>query len=334
MKITLIDLSAANRKEVPSEIAEKLEDAGIMLRIAECHNADDVRIHTQDADIVWALGNGQILSAENIELLGENCFAILRSGSGTDKIAVEEASRLGILVVNTPSALSDEVANHAVALLLAVTRCIALQDKNMRNGIFDRNAGYPEWHYNGKTMGLLGLGQIPRLVRKKLSGFDMDFIAYDPYVKEETFKALDVKSVSFDELLEQSDFLSIHCPLTPQTHQLFSVDTFKRMKKKSVLINTARGEIIDESALFTALKEKWISAAALDVFNEEPTPADNPLLSLDNIVVTPHISSFSDIFIKKLWEYAADSILDMKSGFLPPSYVNAPPNPRKTLIQK
>jgi D-3-phosphoglycerate dehydrogenase len=282
---------------------------------------------------VWVFGSHKCLYAENLDVI-PRCGAILRTGSGTDNIPVTEATALGIVVANTPQAISDTVADHTIALLFAVVRQIVVQDRAVRAGIWDRHHAWPNFHFRGQTLGLWGFGHIAKLVARKMAGFEMNIISHDPFVPVEMMQTVNVQSVTLDDLLSRSDFLSIHIPLTHSTFHLIDAARMRQMKRTSILINTSRGSIVDEVALLEALKNGIIAAAGLDVLEEEPTRMDNPLLQLDNIVITPHIAAFSDQFPNNFWQYSVETIIDLAEGYLPRSYVNMDVEPRWKLRPK
>src|SRR5262249_42179 len=159
----------------------------------------------------------------------------------------------------------------------AVTRQIALQDRNVRNRIWDRSRGFPNWHLTGQTLGLVGFGRIARTIVEKMAGFKMTNLAYDPLVPPHLFAHHSLQTVSVDELFQRSDFVSIHCPLTTQTRHLIGSPQFDKMKPEAILINTSRGQVVDEMALIAALASKKICGAGLDVLEKEPPDWDNPL---------------------------------------------------------
>jgi len=252
----------------------------------------------------------------------------LRSGSGTDNIPVAEAGELGILVANTPEAVAVTVAEHVMGLLLAVIRQIAIQDRAVRAGTWDRYHAWPNWHMVGQTFGLIGFGHIARHVVRKATGFEMKAISFDPVVDAEVMAGLGVESVSFEDLLKRSDFLTIHCPLTDQTHHLIGERELRMMKPEAVLINTSRGKVIDEAALARALAKGWIAAAGLDVLEQQPPDPDNPLLKLDNVVITPHIAGYSDTYVRDFWGHSVRTLIEMSTGRRPLWVVNPHVKPR------
>jgi D-3-phosphoglycerate dehydrogenase len=206
-----------------------------------------------------------------------------------------------------------------MSLILACARGLTILDRNIREKKWDFTVVKPLFRTEGQTVGLFGLGRIARMVAKKASGFGFKVIAYDPYVSETDSN---VKLVDFEHLLVNSDFLSIHAPLTEETRHSFGEKALKSMKKSAFLINTSRGPLIDEKALYVALKEKWIAGAALDVMEKEPPDWNNPLLSYENIIITPHISFYSEESYKELKTKVADSVLAVLKGDLPRSAVN------------
>jgi D-3-phosphoglycerate dehydrogenase len=256
------------------------------------------------------------------------CGAIIRTGSGTDNLPVAEATARGIVVANTPDTLTDAVSDHTIGLLFAVIRRIAVQDAAVRRGVWDRMLAWPDWHLHGQTLGLVGFGRIPRMVTRKLSGFDLSVLAYDPYAARSDFEALQVRSVNLDTLLAESDFVSVHCPLTPETFRLINEQRLRRTPPPAVLVNTSRGPVVEEQALVRALREGHIGGAGLDVLEQEPPALGNPLLTLPNTVITPHIAGYSDEYVERSWQLSVETALDLVRGKWPRSCVNREVHPR------
>lgn len=318
-KVALVGFDA---KTVPDWVGESLRKEGIDFVWRQCTSRAELAELAGDADVVWVYGSHRCLYPENMDVLSDRCGAIIRTGSGTDNVPVAEATQRGIVVANTPEAISDSVSTHAIALLLAVMRQIAAQDRAVRAGKWDRDIAWPNWHLHGQTLGLVGFGHIARLVAHKMRGFEMSLIAHDPYVSPETMAEYGVQAVSFEEVLTRADFLSLHTPLTKSTRHLIGERELRMMKPTAILINTSRGAVIDEAALVRALTEGWIAAAGLDVLEEEPTPPDNPLLKLENVVITPHIAGYSDEFYDNFWRLSIETAIDLSKGLWPRSYVN------------
>ena len=244
---------------------------------------------------------------------------------GFDNIDVTEATKRGIYITNTPGVLTETTADFAWALLMAVARRVVEADKYVRTGQWKVG-----WHPSmllgrdiyGATIGIVGAGRIGQAVARRAKGFNMKILYYDVISRTELEKELGAKRVDLDTLLRESDFVSIHVPLKKETHHLINAEKLKLMKKTAYLINNARGPVVDEKALYAALKEGKIAGAGLDVFEQEPTPADNPLLKLDNVVVAPHISSASHETRSKMAEMVAENLVAFFEGRQPPNLVN------------
>jgi D-3-phosphoglycerate dehydrogenase len=326
-----VALVALDGQPLPPWVPARFASAGLDFVAQECDGRAALAAVAGDADVVWVFGSHRCLSADNLDVLAR-CGAIIRTGSGTDNIPVAEATARGILVANTPDALTEAVSDHAIGLLFAVIRQIAIQDAAVRRGVWDRTVAWPNWHLHGQTLGLVGFGRIPRLVARKLSGFELSMLAFDPYADGSEFDRLHVRSVDLDALLQESDFVSVHCPLTPATFHLFDAQRLQRMRPHAVLVNTSRGPVIDEQALVRALREGWIGGAGLDVLEQEPPAPDNPLFALPNAVITPHIAGYSDEYLDRSWQFSVQTALDLASGKWPRSCVNRDVRPRWTLV--
>jgi D-3-phosphoglycerate dehydrogenase len=320
-KVALVSVSGS-APGLPPWVKKELGEHGLNVEYLECKTKDELAAFASDAEIVWVFGGSTVLSQENLPVL-RKCRVILRSGTGTDNVAVDEATRRGILVANTPLAACNSVSDHAIGLLFAAIRQIPAQDRAIRRGIYDRYHAPVKWHLPGMTLGLLGFGRIARLVAKKMSVFGVKLIAFDPFVESEKMSAEGVRPVTLEELFAQSDFLSVHCPLAANTRHIVNAARLKSMKPASVLINTSRGPVIDEGALIQALREGWIAAAALDVLESEPPAPDNPLLKMDNVILTPHISGDSDTLFDDFWRHSVDTLIELAHGRPPHSCVNA-----------
>jgi glyoxylate reductase len=244
---------------------------------------------------------------------------------GFDNIDIQEATKRGIYVTNTPEVLTDTTADFAWALLMAVARRVVEADKYVRSGQWKVG-----WHpmmlqgrdVYGATIGIVGAGRIGYAVAKRATGFNMKILYYDVIPRPEMEKELGAKRVDLDTLLRESDFVSIHVPLMKETYHMINAEKLKLMKKTAYLINNARGPVVDEKALYEALKEGRIAGAGLDVFEQEPTPVDNPLLKLDNVVVAPHISSATYETRSKMAEMVAENLVAFFEGRKPPNLVN------------
>jgi glyoxylate reductase len=245
---------------------------------------------------------------------------------GFDNIDLQGATKRGIYVTNTPEVLTDTTADFAWALLMAIARRVVEADKYVRNGQW-RVAWHPSMMQGrdvyGATIGIVGAGRIGYAMAKRATGFSMKILFYDVIPRPEMEKDFGAKRTDLDTLLKESDFVSVHVPLMKETHHLINSDKLKLMKKTAYLINNSRGPVVDEKALYEALKEGRLGGAGLDVFEQEPTSASNPLLKLDNMVVAPHISSASYETRSKMSEMVAENLLSFFEGKKPPNLVNA-----------
>jgi D-3-phosphoglycerate dehydrogenase len=307
-----------------------LTEAGIEFDGEECETADQVMSLAGDADVIWVMGGSRVLTTELLERL-DKCWAILRTGAGTDNIPILDATRLGIIVGNTPEATTQQVAEHAAALLLNSVRQISAYDRFLRRGVWDRHAAPPRRHLYGQTLGFVGFGRIAQATAKKLSGFELNCIAYDPVITAETMKQVGVEAVSFDDVFRRSDYVSVHTPLIDETFHLIGEREFQLMKPTAVFINTSRGKVVDEPALIRAIDEDWIAGAGLDVFEEEPVSHDNPLLRSEKVVVTPHIAGESDESVHLFWKHSCETLIEMSKDRWPLWYVNPDVKPRRSL---
>ena len=238
---------------------------------------------------------------------------ISRWGVGYDAIDVPAATRIGIVVAYTPGLLDETVADFAFALLLALARRVHIGHLDMTAGVWRGVWGNDVF---GKTLGILGCGRIGRAVARRATGFNMRLIAYDVQPNPEA-RQLGVKFVSLDELLVESDFLSLHAALTPQNRGLIGETHLRKMKRTAYLINTARGALVDENALAQALREGWIAGAALDTFTIEPMAADHILRKAPNVLLTPHLASFARETGERVSMAAAQAIVDLMNGRRP-----------------
>lgn len=280
--------------------------------IEACHDADA------------CLVPGQTFTSEVIENL-DRCRVIVRYGVGYDVIDVEAASKKGILVVNIPDFCVREVANHALGLLLDGAKKISRQDRWIRTGAWQGGRSpfiSPMGQIHGETVGLVGFGQIAQAFQKRLVVLDMKVLAYDPFVLADVAAEYNVELVSLDELLRRSDYVSIHVPLLPSTSRLISAERLALMKPTAYLINTSRGQVVEEAALVSALQERRIAGAGLDVFDIEPLPPGSPFLTLENVTMTPHCASYADETVHVMWRrVGAEAALALR-GKMPNTPVN------------
>ena len=245
----------------------------------------------------------------------KNLKVISRTGVGVDNVDIKAASEKGILVLNTPAANAVSVAEHAVSMIVALSKQLLPYDKELRAGnFFIRRSGKAS-DLNGKILGLVGCGNIGKSAANMCrAAFDMQVIGYDPYIKE-----LDACTMyeDIEEVFQRADFISLHLPLTPETKNLVGEKLLSLMKPTAYIINTARGGIIDEQALTKALQNDKIAGAGLDVFELEPPEADNPLLTLPNVILTPHSAALTKECSARLTDQAVEGIHDYLKGDMP-----------------
>lgn len=271
---------------------DRLKDMNCKLVEVQDESNDVLKKELKDAVAVVLIARK--LDAEIIGAM-ERCKVILTLSVGYDCVEVEAATERSIPVCNTPAYCTDEVSNHAMTLILALARKIHLIVPNSRKAIWDYKYTKQIYNFRNKTMGIIGLGRVGRALVPKATGFGMKVSAYDPYVEDDIFALLGVeRKYELEDLLKAADYISIHTPLTPETHHLIDAQALAKMKKTAIIVNTARGPIVDEAALCEALDAGTIAAAGIDVLAKEPPAADNPLLAKENALVTPHVAWYSE----------------------------------------
>jgi D-3-phosphoglycerate dehydrogenase / 2-oxoglutarate reductase len=286
------------------------------LRMAKSPSADDILAVARDADAVlvtYAKLPGDLLR----EL--KRCKVIGRFGLGVDNIDIPAAGALGITVTYVPDYCMQEVSDHAMALLLSLVRKVPLSNTLVQSGRWEVPPVVPIHRLSGRVLGLVGFGNIPRTLAPKAKAFGLRVVTHDPYVSADVLGKAGVESVGFDELLAMSDFVSIHAPLLPATRGLFNAEVFRKMKKGALLINTARGPLVDEAALIAALDSGQLGGAALDVVTSEPLAKDSKLLGRDNVILTPHTAFYSVEALNELQTKCATDVARVLSGE-PPVY--------------
>ena len=275
----------------------------------------------RDGDLVMIQSVRPLLDAALIQNL-PRCRCIVRLGIGYENVAVAAATEQGILVCNVPDYCIDDVADHALALLMAAARHVARQDRWIRAGRWDRTGARPARRMRGCTMGFVAFGRIARALAGRMRGFGLTLLAYDPYLDAETIARHGAQKVTLDDLLKQADLVSVHCPLTDETHHLLGAREFDLMKEGIFLVNTSRGAVIDEAALVRALRSGKVWGAGLDVFEQEPLPLDSPLRAFDNVILTPHVGANSEDSVVDLYRAGIQITLDVHHGRWPPGVVN------------
>jgi D-3-phosphoglycerate dehydrogenase len=302
----------------PSVHLEKrvLEDAGFTLEEVKppCKTEDEVieRCAGADALIVqWAPITRRVLEAL------PKVRGVVRYGIGVDNIDVKGANEIGRMVSNVPNYCQEEVSDHTLAMIISLGRRIPQDHNQFAHGGWGIGRFLPLPAFSDLTLGLIGFGSIAKKVSEKAKPFRFKQIAYDPVAKDETFKQLGVEKVELEALLQRADIISLHCPLLPATHHMINASAIAKMRPGVLLINTARGPLVNELDLIDALKSGKIQAAGLDVFEKEPLPADSPLRTLPNVVLTSHAASVSVRAVEQLQTKAAEAARDILLGRRP-----------------
>ncbi|RDE10154.1 C-terminal binding protein [Pelagibacterium lacus] len=293
--------------------------AGLTLTPNQARTEDELIAACAGADAV--LNQYAQLTPRVIRSL-DKCRIISRYGIGLNTIDVPTATELGIYIGNVPDGSLEEVSDHAIALLLAVVRGLVKFDTAVKAGKWDYTVVKPLYRVRGKTLGLLSFGNIARKVAVKMAGFGVRIIAHDPYADAAEAKAMGVELVDLETLCRESDYLSVHVPLVEQTRHILSRDQFAVMKPTAIVVNTARGPVIDEAALIAALSEKRLAGAGLDVFETEPVRGDNPLLAMDNVVLSSHAAWYSEDSEYEIRSKTAQNVVDVLQGREPTYLAN------------
>jgi len=295
-----------------------LSRAGAELRLAPQPTPEGIVATAKEADALLVT-----YAKINADMIGQmkRCRIISRFGIGVDNVDIDAATRQGIVVTKVPDYCIDEVSDHAMALLLSLVRKIPFSSARAHAGRWEMPAVTPIHRLRGTVLGLVGFGRIPQLVAPKAKAFGLRVVASDPFVPQAVMDQAGVGKVEFAELLKISDYISIHSPLLPETHHLFSAAVFRQMKPGAVIVNTSRGPVVDEAALAAALDAKQIAGAALDVLEQEP-PVSSPLFGRDNVILTPHTSFYSVESLEDLQTKAAEEVVRVLSGQPPRNPVN------------
>ncbi|AGB38548.1 C-terminal binding protein [Natronococcus occultus] len=291
-----------------------LEGRDIDLVATDAETADEVIEAAREVEADALLVQYAPIDRAVLELL--DVAVVGRYGIGVDAVDLEAAADEDVVVVNVPDYCQSEVATHTIALLFACVRKTALYDRAIAEGTWDWTVGAPIERLPGKTLGFAAFGSIPRRIVERLSGFDLEFVAYDPHQSADELAECGVEKVSFDGLLERSDIVSVHAPLTAETRGLFDAAAFAAMDDDAIVLNTARGEIVDDKALATALEDGVLAAAGLDVLPNEP-PEDSPLVDRDDVVCTPHVAWYSEESIVELREGVTRDVVRVLDGEAP-----------------
>lgn len=311
------------------EEKEELEKYGIELIAKQCKTEDDIVRECKDAD--GLLDQYAPIGRKVIEAL-PNLKVVARYGVGFNTVDLAAATEYGVCVINVPDYCQDEVSNQAFALMMACMRKITVLNDQVQSGKWDYKVAKPIHRMMGQTLGLLGFGRIPKVLAKKAAAFGLNLVAYDPFLKQEDVKGYNVTLMSLEEVLKTSDIISLHMPLFKETEKIIDAKAFDLMKSTAIIINTSRGPLIDEDALYDAIKYGKIAGAGLDVTSIEPLPADSKLRGLKNVIITPHAAWYSEEAEKELKTKAAHGAGEIISGYDMPTIVN--PAVREKLFLK
>ncbi len=275
----------------------------------------------RDADALYA--KGRSITKRMIDGL-DRCRVIALGSVGVDSVDIAAATARGIPVTNVPDTFIEEVADHAMMLILATFRRLVVQDRLVREGRWKdgRPMLYQFPRLMGQTLGFVAFGHVARAVAVRARAFGVHMLAYDPYVEELVLSQYDVEPTGLAEVLQRSDIISMHAPATPDAHHLLTEEHFRMMKPTALFINTGRGPTVDEAALVKALQEGWIAAAGLDVLEQEPPAPGNPLLQMDNVILTAHVASASARFDPARRRRVGREIALVLGGKWPRSCVN------------
>jgi D-3-phosphoglycerate dehydrogenase len=316
------------------DYAKMFKDAGVDVELVvnPCPlgpTEDEIIAAAKGADAVIAQVSYQSITRKVLKSL-KNCKLITSIGIGYENLDVDAATELGIMAANVPDANIEDVSDHTMGLILACTRRIVQLNNVVKKGGWTSVAS-PQiigdvWPHlsrlRGQTLGLIAFGKIPRALAPKAKGFGLKIMVYDPYLSPDIIRKFDVEQVDMDQLLADSDIVSIHTPLTAETKHILGLKQLKKMKPTACLINTARGGVVDPKALYTALTKGYIAAAAFDVTEPEPINPDNPLLKLDNFIVTAHSAGLSPQALAEMQRRPGDEIIRVVQGKWPFGLVN------------
>jgi len=332
-KFKVVRLNCKNRPSMPKE-EEILKKAGLdLIKIS----GDDIEDEDMDADAVMV--EAAKLPGDVINRLSK-CKIISRIGIGVDKIDINAATDKGIIVTNVPDFCKSELADHTMALILALARRLLQLDKGFREKDWGIRRKVNIQRLDGKIIGFIGFGRLAVAVAERAKAFGLKIFAYDPYISEEAVKSHGGKKIdSLKEIFCQSDIITLHLPLTQGTYHLINEDLLRKMKPTAILINTARGAVVDEPALVKALEEGWIAGAGLDVFEnmdlfeEVPTKQYCPFFKFDNVIVTPHSAPVSVESIEEVTQRAAQEVARVLSGLKPENIVNPEVMPKLAYLK-
>ncbi|WP_439839410.1 C-terminal binding protein [Aeromonas caviae] len=288
-----------------------------------------VRLGTPSAEVITSVRDADAIMVREAKVDEaiisnlEKCKVIVRYGVGVDNIDLEAAKKKGIYVANVPDYGSEDVAEHAVALMLSAARRIPSRSNDVKAGVWGVGQAEPLFRVTNKVMGIVGFGRIARCFAKKVSGFEFsNILVFDPLLTETEANELNVKKCELEDLFSESDFISLHVPLNEKTRHMVDHHLLSKMKRTAILINTGRGGIINEDHLYEYLRDGKIFAAALDVFDKEPLDITLPMVKLNNVITTDHTAWFTEESVIELHQKAAYEVLRVLEGQEPKNWVN------------
>ena len=298
-----------DRHKTYEEEKKVLESIGAEVIIANLNTVQEVIDMCKDADGIMC--NLAPMPAEVIEKL-EKCKIISRYGVGYDNVDVTACTKKGIYLANVPDYCAEEVSDQALALMMACARKVARRDAQVRAGLWNVGKADPIYRIAGKTITFLGFGMIARTLFRKIQGFNFArILVYDPFLDADTIQSMGAEKVEWEEALKEGDFISVHMPLNDRTRGLIYAKAFNLMKPTAIIVNTSRGPVIDEKALIDALQSKKINSAGLDVHTKEPMDLDNPLMKIENCVLTDHVGWYSEEAMSELKRKVAENVRDV-----------------------
>ena len=311
---------------------EALGPLGAEIVEVAAKSEDDFVSAARDADALYA--KVRPITKRIIDGL-ERCQVIALGSVGVDSVDVAAATARGVPVTNVPDTFIEEVADHAMTLILATLRRLVVQDRLVREGRWreGRPMLYELPRLMGQTLGFVAFGHVARAVARRARPFGVHMLAYDPYIEELLMSQYGVEPVGLGELLQRSDIVSMHAPATPEAQHLLTEEHFRSMKRSAIFVNTGRGPTVDEPALIKALEEGWIAAAGLDVLETEPPAPTNPLLRMDNVILTAHVASASARFDPARRRRVGQEIALVLRGRWPRSCVNPAVLPKTALVR-
>lgn len=295
-----------------------LKENGAEVEILQAFSPQETLVEaSRDVDGILARAatiTKDVLSSPNLKVVS-------RHGVGYENVDIEECTRLGIAVTISGDANSQAVSEHAFALLMAAARNLVVANRIVQSNSWDRD-GVVAVELHRKTLGIIGLGRIGSRLSRQASGFDMEVLVYDPYASDDAIQAAGASRTNLDGLLSRADFISLHVPLTDETRHIIGKAELERMKPTAIIANTARGELIDEQALYDALVNGGIAGAGLDVFEEEPPSENHFLLGLDNVICSPHVAGQTAEALVRTSLASAENVLRVLRGEVPDILVN------------